>query len=216
MNISEYWNKSQTKHTPLTNPSQYSIKVEKLFSRNSNILDIGGACGNDSIYFQNKGHIPTIIDISTVAQQEAKNRRQDISFIIRDLISTPYPFNDRSFDIVFSRLTLQYFTPEEILLILKEVKRLLKTNGMAYISVKSIFDEKEMQSLRENGEEITKGVFQVDKVIKSRYAHEQWKEFVLEAGFTEFQVNEITEKLNYSNKHGNSKLLLTELVIKNS
>lgn len=215
MNLIDYWNKSQTKYLSLTKPSQYAVIVESKLHTKSRILDIGGARGNDSMYFLSKGHIPTIIDISTVAKDELIKNTKNISFIARDLKSIPYPFEDKSFDVIYSRLTLQYFTPDEIVQILKEIKRLLRINGKGYISVKSIRDENEMQSLKKNGKELSKGVFIVEGVTKSRYSNDQFKEFISEAGFTKFEINEISEELGELNKHGHSKLLLTELIVFN-
>src|SRR6185369_16414508 len=126
------------------------IAVELDFPRNAKILDLGGGPGADMIYFLQKGHSGTLVDISELALQRAQdsatklNHENNLTTEQIDLIESNLPFADNSFDIVYSRLTLHYLLPERAIDIFREIKRILKENGKAFITIKSQNDKKEM------------------------------------------------------------------------
>lgn len=123
------------------------IKLHKLYSNNpvswfkwlysnyeinnkTKVLEIG--CGNGSLWLENinniKGDI-TLSDISSGMILDAKNNLGDrFKYDVFDCHNIPY--KDKSFDIVICNHTLFY--AKDINQVLKEISRVLKTNGVLY------------------------------------------------------------------------------------
>jgi len=213
MDIKKYWNKSHIKNI-YSKSSSYIASIELKFPKESKILDIGGGQGQDAAYLTLKGHIVTIIDISTYAKEKVELTYPKVKFIIHDIANIRYPFKDNSFNIVYSRLTLQYFKPEEMINIYKEINRILSSKGAVYITVKSTKDKQEMIDLKNKSKEISRGVFEDDGIFKTRFTHEQIRQQLNMAGINSFKINEISEPLEKANKYGHNKLLLTEIIFK--
>jgi ubiquinone/menaquinone biosynthesis C-methylase UbiE len=124
-------------HSQLTKedqkPSEYAKRVEKEFARGSMIADLGGGTGADAVYFMLNGHSVVVLDISEIAvtttQKLAKINKVDnllkskqVDFTFQNL-----PLDDSSVDIVYSRISLNYFTALRTIEILKDIHRVLKS-----------------------------------------------------------------------------------------
>ena len=221
-----HWNKSHEGHPQNRPSSKYGIEKEKLYPRNSIICDLGGGDGTDSLHFLRKGHTVFLYDISKSALKMAiqKAGREGLESKLKtfqmDLAKGKIPIQENIFDVLYSRLSLHYFYQDKTIEILKEVHRVLKDSGIAYIAVKSPKDIKEMQFLRNNSREIDKGVF-VDNegMTKSRFTKEQYKEMLKKADIANFEINEYTEHFGKQRIYIKSKadyLQYLELVIRKS
>jgi len=86
------------------------------------ILEIGCGLGHNLELLKNIGDFSlTGVDIQDYALSNARIRYQDIDFIKADCINLP--FEDDSFDLIFSRATLIHIHPEEIRRVAKEINR---------------------------------------------------------------------------------------------
>jgi len=214
------WDESNAKLSIDKQESAYAIAVELDFPRNAKILDLGGGRVVNMIYFLQKGHSGTLVDISELALQRAQesatklNLENNLTTEQIDLIESNLPFADNSFDIVYSRLTLHYLLPERAIDIFREIKRILKENGKAFITIKSQNDKKEMEFLRQNSQEVAPNVFVKDDEVKSIYSPEQVDEMLKKAGVNNFKIDQYTEDMSGKNDlvaSGNMKLVLTQI-----
>ncbi|MEM2138732.1 MAG: class I SAM-dependent methyltransferase [Candidatus Woesearchaeota archaeon] len=141
----EYWEKkhkeSEGKFNRVTDFAR--LCYNNFMKRKGKVLDLCCGKGSDAIYFHNKRFLVTAIDYSNEAIRQFNETQKRygifISTLVKDILET-LPFNDESFDYVYSRLGLGYFTDEELKKILAEVNRILKKGGLFFIQVKSVND----------------------------------------------------------------------------
>jgi len=193
------WDESHREHPDKRDPSKYSVDKEKMFPRNSLICDLGGGDGADSLYFLQQGHKVYLYDISDIGLEKARRKAKEnnledklITGLV-DLSSDLIPANDNFFDVVYARLSLHYFLEERTIEILKDIFRVLKSGGKAFLAVKSPEDVAEMEWLEKNTKKISEGVYSEDGMIKSRYTKTQYEEFLREAGVSSFTVGDYVE-----------------------
>ncbi|MDC0074439.1 class I SAM-dependent methyltransferase [Alphaproteobacteria bacterium] len=109
------------------------------------VLDIG--CGKGFLLFEIYNLVPNLniagIDISTYAVNNAKEEIKE--FIKVGTISEPLPWQDDSFDFVYSVNTLHNLYNYEIDTAIKEINRVSKNKS--HITVESYRDEKEKVNL---------------------------------------------------------------------
>jgi ubiquinone/menaquinone biosynthesis C-methylase UbiE len=98
-----------------------------------NVLDAGCAAGWYTEYMLNEGAHPTAIDISPEMVAAAKRRTKGKAKVICHDLSAVLPFEDNTYDLIISSLTLHYL--EDWNTIFKEFSRVLKTNGLLLFSV---------------------------------------------------------------------------------
>lgn len=99
---------------------------------NKKVLMLGCGTGEESIILKEHGASEIVgIDISEVSIKVAKETYSDLEFLIADMHKLP--FEDESFDFVYSSLVIHYSEyPEQVY---KEVYRVLKNNGEMLFSV---------------------------------------------------------------------------------
>jgi SAM-dependent methyltransferase len=194
--------------------SKYAEEKEKLFPRNSLVVDLGGGAGFDSVYFLKQGHSVVLFDISDVALALAAQKAQElqlgeklvtrqIDFGLHDL-----PIKENSVDIVFSRIALHYFESAHTIKIFKSIHTILKPGGKAYLTFKSPNDHAEMERLAKSATLFEPNVYIENGLIRSRFTIDQLKEMLTKAGISQCQVSEYNEQLGES---GNHTLLLNEV-----
>ena len=95
--------------------------INSKFKKGSNILEI--SCGNasDSIYLQNQGYKITCTEYNKDYVQNAKLK--NLNCIQHDTINS-FPFEDKEFDLVYSRLGLHYFSEFYLRNIFSEINRI--------------------------------------------------------------------------------------------
>lgn len=202
MNQRENWNNS-TKNVPSEKiHSQYSELKEPLFSKNSIVYDVGGGTGLDSIYFIQKGHAVILSDISDVGLRIAITRARKLGLEDKltthqiDLENAKIMLQNNSIDVVYSRLAIHHFSKKKTTKIIKELSRILKVTGRAYIIVKSSKDKEEMDFLQKTAIKIEDSVYDDKGQIKSRFTMEQWKEILNNAKIKNFKIKSYTEDLS--------------------
>lgn len=219
----KHWNKSHLGHPKDRQPSNYAKDKETSFPKNSIICDLGGGDGTDSIYFVEKGHQVYLCDIADqalkAAEEKAQSRRFEnkLTTKILDLGKDGIPTDDSFFDIVYTRLSLHYFYPDRTAEILKDINRVLKLTGTAYIAIKSPDDKDEMKWLESNNEKLEEGIYSEDGLIKTRYTKDQYRNLLKKAGIKNFKIGDYTENFGDQKifvKSKADKLMYIEIIIK--
>ena len=220
--VQKFWNTDHKRISIKRGPSSYAVGKEKLFPRNSLVLDLGGGTGSDTLYFLKKGHRVVIVDISdyalSVAVKKAKDQELKDKLEVRqlDLTDGVIPYKDSLFDIIYSRLTLHEFLKKDLRKIFRNIYKILKPGGRAFITVKSPEDKKEMGYLQKTTRKINRDVFKSDGIYKTRYSINTLKKILSEDQIKNFQIKEVTEKLNGRKdiiKSGRKSFLLNEITI---
>lgn len=218
-----HWNKSHLNHPRNRDASAYAKDKERSFPKNSVICDLGGGDGTDSFYFLQSGHKVHLFDISnfalSVAIERAREYNLEKNLIANqlDLSKDDISLKDKSVDIVYSRLALHFFSLARTADIFKEIFRVLKENGVAYVVVKSPEDQKEMKWLRENSEQLEGGIFSENGLIKTRFTKEQYEKLLEGIGIKNFKVGDYIEKFGEQKVFVKSKadeFLYIEIIIK--
>ncbi len=114
-----------------------------LKNKKGKLLDLCCGKGADSIFFHSKGFKVTALDYSNEAIQQFTDLQTEkdlfITTLVKD-ITEPLHFEDSSFDFVYSRLGLNYFSKEVTESVFSEIKRILKSEGLLLFQVKSTSD----------------------------------------------------------------------------
>lgn len=180
--------------------SQYAEKVESQFPRGSLILELGCGTGADAIFFLQKGHRVIALDISEFALKVLKERAESAGFSQKlalrqaDFSLHLLPVKDSSVDIVYSRISLNYFGSDETAEIFKDIYRVLKPGGKAFLTLKSPDDQAEMTYLEENATLYEPNVYIEGGIIRSRFTVAQLKQILASAGI-EGSVSPFQESL---------------------
>ncbi len=143
----EIWNKKHAeslgKYHKVTDFARL-VYFNFMKNRKGKVLDLCCGKGADAIFFHNKGFNVTAIDFSpeAIKQFNEAQRRYEIfvSNLVKD-ITEPLQFEEGHFEFIYTRLGLHYFTDKELKKIFPEVNRVLKTNGLLMMQVKSVNDK---------------------------------------------------------------------------
>ena len=148
-----------------------------LKEKKGRLLDLCCGKGADAIFFHNKGFQVTGIDYSNegIKQFNETQKRYDIflSTLVKD-ISEPLPFETESFNVVYSRAGLYYFTDKELKKILSEISRVLKSEGLFLFQVKSVNDKDYGK-----GKELEKDMYEDDTGYVRHYFSREYVEGLL-------------------------------------
>ena len=171
-----------TIHNKYTDKKVYSDnwmdKYLKDLDKESFILDLGCGLGNDTKELLDLGYKVFSSDYSQVALEYVKNKFRRASVVNFDMRSH-FPFSSKSFDMIVADLSLHYFSSEETIKVMKEIKRVLKENGILIARVNSINDIN-YGSLSKDI--IEKHYFMVDGYNKRFFDNEDIKKYFSYAG----------------------------------
>ena len=126
----EYWKKNLANHEKEELDFLSDIwlnKYEELLKkvRVGEALDLGCGLGQYTQFLLSKGFHTLSADISKDVLEKVKENNPKTEIIQLDM-STPLPFKDKQFDLVFANLSIHYFDTETTKKLLKEIKRILK------------------------------------------------------------------------------------------
>jgi len=102
------------------------IKSKGIRFKGKKVLDLGSGRGGYSLRFFEEGAEVTSLDISTEYFQNIKG----INFVLAN--ATKIPFKHKSFDFVFCSSLIEHLKEPQLLI--KEIRRVLKTRGLCYLS----------------------------------------------------------------------------------
>ena len=156
--------------------SEYSVNQEGWFpwlyrmseiQDGMNILEIG--CGNGALWLENMNYIPphvhiTLSDISDGMLRDAKNSINDERFSFSCFNAEKIPFEDETFDVVYANHMLFYC--ENIDLVVKECRRVLKKGGKLICST---YSKRHMKEITELVQEFDKDIVLSSDVLYERF-----------------------------------------------
>jgi len=111
------------------------------------ILELGGGQGRDTIFFAQNGFHVNVVDYTDAGIEAIKRKAESrgLSHLItaaRHDVKKPLPFETGTFDACFSHmLYCMAFTTDELQILSKEVRRVLKINGMNVYTVRNTNDK---------------------------------------------------------------------------
>jgi SAM-dependent methyltransferase len=140
-------------------PNEFAVEVAGLLQPASRVLELGCGTGEDARYLASRGHYVLAVDHSQAAIARAKSAAgatPNLRFEVRD-ISLPLGQDDASFDLVYARLSLHYFSDAVTKAQFRAVHRLLTPGGLLAFTCRSTTDSRYGQ-----GVEIEPHVFDAD------------------------------------------------------
>ena len=161
-----------------TTHNSFAEEVRKHLPATGTLLELGCGEGNDSIYFAEQGFTVTATDFSAVVieQNTTRYHNDKLTFVQQD-IARPLQFADASFDAIYARLSLHYFTNEMTHAIFAELARVLKAGGKLGFMCKSIDDH-----LYGEGTQIEPDMFERDGHVRHFFSEAYVRELAA-AGF---------------------------------
>lgn len=108
-------------------------------NKGQEILDLGCGIGADTLYLLENGHNVLSCDFSNNALKSIQDNIPNSKTMYLDMMKT-FPCEDCSYKIIIADLSLHYFDNKTTIHIMKEIKRVLKENGVLLARVASVND----------------------------------------------------------------------------
>lgn len=143
------WNKIfKQKGRSYTSPQNNMPKIVKIFKDHNvkKILDLGCGAGGNLVYLAKRGFEVYGIDIAKEGIKVAKDWLKENNFHTNLKVGNIYkklPYNDNFFDAVISVRVLHHARIEDIRRAIKNVERVLKPNGLIFITVRKKIAKKD-------------------------------------------------------------------------
>jgi ubiquinone/menaquinone biosynthesis C-methylase UbiE len=180
----EYWEtkhkESEGRYNRVTEYAKFCY-YNFMKGKKGKLLDLCCGKGADAIFFHNKGIKVTALDYSNEAINQFNNTQNMYEIFLTSFvkdISEPLQFENDSFDFVYVRAGLYYFTDEELKKIISEITRVLKSEGLLLIQVKSTSDKDYGK-----GKEIEKDMYEDDTGYVRHFFKKEYIEGLLEENF---------------------------------
>ena len=146
-----YWDEALKRYATkdwVNKPTLFVEQIHQYLPAQGNLLELGSGQGQDALYFAKHGYAVTATDLVDTGLKEceakAKAENLNINFQIVDIGQT-LPFDDSSFDIVYSHLGLHYLNKEGTEQLFREIHRILKPGGIL-ASLFNTIDDPEIHS----------------------------------------------------------------------
>ncbi len=104
------------------------------------IIDLGCGSGNDTLYLIERGKRVIACDYAQNAVRNILRNFPEVEKAVCLDMTEGLPFENDFTDLIICDLSLHYFTERRTLLILDEIKRVLRPNGMLLFRVNSVRD----------------------------------------------------------------------------
>ena len=134
----------------------------------TDIIDLGCGTGNNSLYLNKLGKQVIACDFSDEALKIVRKNIPDIKIKEFNMLND-FPFESNFADLIIADLSLHYFSYQETIKILNEIKRILTNNGYLLFRVNSLND---INHGSEEGIEIEKHYFEVEDIKKRFFSKE--------------------------------------------
>lgn len=161
-NQRDFWDRWHERHTEASH-TDHSVEALQTFidalppGDNLPVLEIGCGQGREAVNLAQRGYNVSAFDHSTVAIATAKSKAAvanvEVNFLQHD-VTEILPYRPGTFVGVFAHLSLHYFDDSTTRTILREIARVLSTNGILFYTVRSVQDD-----LWGVGEQIEKNIY---------------------------------------------------------
>ncbi len=105
----------------------------------SEILDLGCGIGADTLYLLERGYNVLSCDFSNEALKSIEKNITNSKTLYLDM-RKKFPIEDNKYSLIIADLSLHYFDNKTTIHIMKEIKRILKNNGVLLSRVASVND----------------------------------------------------------------------------
>jgi len=152
-----------------------------LKGKKGRLLELGCGKGADAMFFHRENLKVRAIDYSKEAIRQFNELQQTYNTFIPTLvkdITEELPFEEDYFKFAYSRATLYYFTHNELKNIIKEVSRVLESEGLFMFQVKSTSDKKYGK-----GKKLEEDMFEEKEDYVRHYFSKEYAAQLLEENF---------------------------------
>lgn len=108
-------------------------------NKGNEIVDLGCGVGSDTLYLIERGYKVLSCDFSKEALKNIEDNISGSKTMYLNMLEK-FPFLDNSKDLIIADLSLHYFSSEDTIHIMNEIKRVLKPNGVLLARVASVKD----------------------------------------------------------------------------
>lgn len=143
----------------------FAEEAIEYFPKDGYLLCLGDGQGQDGRYFASKGYRVISTDISENAleinkQKVSEGNIQNITVEKLDL-RDKFPYKNATFDVVYTHLSLHYFTEIVTAQIFSEIRRVLKRGGVLAVIVNSVSDPE-----FNTGKKVEQELFEIEGMTK--------------------------------------------------
>jgi SAM-dependent methyltransferase len=154
MNIKDQWDAlySQKRYRPVYPHDRVVAWTFRNFPKDSlpncKLLDIGCGAGRHAIFWASEGYSAFACDFSSVAIEEAKKSvdQNGLNVGACQCEADDLPYNDNEYDGVLCYGVLYYLPYERFCKAVKEIHRVLKPGGKAFIVTRTVDDSRAVQA----------------------------------------------------------------------
>lgn len=124
---------------------RYAVALE--FANNLNVLDVACGEGYGTNLLSHKAKFVTGIDVSIEAIVHARNKYKNLNINFKQGLASKLPCEDNQFDLVVSFETIEHLIEHDLMF--KEIKRVLRNEGMLIISSpeKNLYHQRDSENI---------------------------------------------------------------------
>ena len=130
----EQRNKSEMEDWKVAERAEFLALLQS--EQKQSLLEVGAGHGRDSKFFQENDFQVTCIDLSH--EMVKLCRQKGLNAHVMDMLALGFP--DASFDAVYSLNSLLHLPKIELPIVLQNIRRVLKTNGLFFLGMYGGFD----------------------------------------------------------------------------
>ena len=108
-------------------------------NKDNEILDLGCGIGADTLYLIERGYNVLSCDFSNEALKSIQDNIPNSKTLYLDMMKK-FSIKDNTYSLIIADLSLHYFDNETTIHIMREIKRILKNNGILLSRVASVND----------------------------------------------------------------------------
>jgi SAM-dependent methyltransferase len=139
--------------------AEVSLLCEDLkdtFKDSSHLLEIGCGSGRDASFLTMQGKQVCCVDGSEAMLKKVAQLHPEVGTrLFKVALPEPLPFEDSFFDGAYSVACLMHLKSDEIEIVLKEIRRVVRTGAKVFISVPLCCDTVDSNGIDENGRTFT-------------------------------------------------------------